>query len=486
MARSRNSYRSILKGTSIFGGVQVFQILLSLVRGKFVAMFLGPAGMGVSALFQSLLTAITQFASLGLNLAIVKEVAQRKEHTDASALSVVYRVAKRLIIISASIGALFTLCFAPWLSRISFGSEEFTLQFMLLAVAVLFTVMSNGMLSVLQGVHAVRHLARASLTGGIVGLVVGVPLYWLWGTRGIVPAMILLSLSMAGVYWYSAWKVIPRAGRHGKFCWREHMPLIRQLIVLGLLLMSGDLIQSGCNYLTNIFIRHFGNLSDVGLFQAANSITNQYSGVVFTAMSLDYFPRLTAAADDNSEMNGIVNRQFEIVSLMVAPLLSLLIMFAPLAVTILLTQEFVQIIPLIRWITLGVTIKALMFPLGFITFAKDNKKLFFWMEAVGANALTLLLNCGLYLRFGLIGLGYALLIDCIICLTVYTIVNRKLYDFRFTPQSWRRGLIALCVVTACFTATLIPHTVISYAVMALIVACSGAYSFTILRRLFKA
>ena len=47
--KDENSYRSILKGTSVFGGVQVFQILINMVRGKFVALFLGPDGMGVSA-----------------------------------------------------------------------------------------------------------------------------------------------------------------------------------------------------------------------------------------------------------------------------------------------------------------------------------------------------------------------------------------------------------------------------------------------------
>ena len=47
---SENGYRSILKGTSIFGGVQIFQILINLIRGKFVAMFLGPAGMGAASL----------------------------------------------------------------------------------------------------------------------------------------------------------------------------------------------------------------------------------------------------------------------------------------------------------------------------------------------------------------------------------------------------------------------------------------------------
>ena len=75
MAEHDNSYKSIIKGTSIFGGVQILNILISLVRGKFVAMLLGPEGMGISALFTNSANSIQRLASLGLNLAIVKEVA---------------------------------------------------------------------------------------------------------------------------------------------------------------------------------------------------------------------------------------------------------------------------------------------------------------------------------------------------------------------------------------------------------------------------
>lgn len=519
MAEKRNSYRSILKGTSIFGGVQVFQVLLSLIRGKFVALFLGPAGMGVNALFQSVLTTVTQMSSLGLNLAIVKEVAHRNSLSDPSADSDsgsgkssadpsadsdsglekspstpvaspdavrgIYEVVRRLILITAGAGAIFTLCFAPWLSRVSFGSEEYTLPFMLLAAAVAFTVISNGMLSILQGMHAVRLMARASLFGGVVGLVVSVPLYWLFGTRGIVPAIVILALSMCMVYWISARRLVPAPSPDFSFAWRDHIPLVRQLLVLGLLLMSGDLILAAVTYATNVFIRHVGDLSDVGLYQAANSITNQYANVVFMAMTLDYFPRLTAAADDNREMAGIVNRQFEIVALIASPLLSLLVMFTPLAVHILLTSKFLTIIPLIRWIALAVTVKALMFPLGVITFAKDNKRIYFWMEAVGANILTLALNCGLYLYCGLIGLGYALLIDCSVCLVVYLLVNRRLYDYRLSPEALRRGILALIFAVGVFAASFIPHIFISYLAMGVIMAISATYSFRSLRVLLK-
>ena len=40
----------------------------------------------------------------------------------------------------------------------------------------------------------------------------------------------------------------------------------------------------------------------------------------FAAMSLDYFPRLAAVAADNDRMNETVNRQSEIMALVLGPI----------------------------------------------------------------------------------------------------------------------------------------------------------------------
>ena len=47
--KADNSYGHVLKYTGIFGGVQVLNILVGLVRTKAVALLLGPAGMGPAA-----------------------------------------------------------------------------------------------------------------------------------------------------------------------------------------------------------------------------------------------------------------------------------------------------------------------------------------------------------------------------------------------------------------------------------------------------
>lgn len=41
---NQSSYRSIFKATSLFGSVQLFQIIIQIVKSKFIAVLLGPAG----------------------------------------------------------------------------------------------------------------------------------------------------------------------------------------------------------------------------------------------------------------------------------------------------------------------------------------------------------------------------------------------------------------------------------------------------------
>lgn len=463
-SKEENSYKNILKGTSAFGGVQVFQILVGLVRGKFVAMLLGPAGMGISALYFTAATTLQQFASLGLNLGIVKEVAANKDNPHATAH--IFAVARRLIGITAMAGAIACILLSPLLSQWTFGTDRYTLGFILLSLMVFFSIAGAGELSLLQGLREVKRLSRASIVGAVTGLVTGVPLYYFFGNAGIVPAMILLPLSTYIFYRYSLYKSV-RVDKVN-FDWQSHKPMVRKLISLGLVLMAGTLIGSFTNYLINMFVRHFGSVDNVGLYQAANSITNQYVGVVFSAMALDYFPRLSAIAGDNTRMREVVNRQTEIVSLVLTPLVTGLILTSPIIIKILLTDSFMEIMPLMRWMGLGILVRGLNYPMGYITFAKDDKRLFFRLEAIMSNAVNLLMSCAGYYLFGLIGLGMSLVASSAVSYIVYYYINGKKYAYSYDRKTVWAATLSIIAGTATFAASFIADTVISYSLMAMI------------------
>ena len=489
-------YRRILKGTGVFGGVQVVQVLLNLVRGKFIAMFLGPAGMGVAALLNSASLTLQKVSSLGLNQAIVREVASeersevRGEGSEGAydlSKGEVIAVARRLITLTALLGAALCMLLAPWLSGLTFGNREMTWEFVLLGVAVALAVAFNGNLSVLQGLQNLKGVGMCSVVGGVAGVVVGVPLYWLMGVKGIVPAMI----AMWGAMWAFSLREVKNeklkinSGRKIRFEWGRHKGMVWSMVSMGLVLMAGDLAVTVVQYLINVYVRHAGSEETVGLYQAANSVTNQYAGMVFAAMAMDYFPRLSKVAADNGRMRDTVNSQTEVTAMVIAPAVGLLILTAPLVIRVLLTDEFLGVTPLMRWMGLGVLLRALMVPMGYISFAKGNRKVFFVLEGVVGPLLTLVLSCSLFKWFGLMGLGYALVADHALCLVIYYVVNRRLYGYRFDRASLGCAGVSVLLGGAVFGASLLPSEGWSYALMAASTLAAAAVCVIYLRRRIK-
>lgn len=474
-----NSYRSILKGTSIFGGVQVFLVLINLIRGKFVAMILGPGGMGISSLFTATQNTINQAASLGLNLAIVKEVSQHKH--DATQWEKVYVAGSTLIRITSLLGALFCVLFSGWLSETTFGSREYSWQFCLLAVSLFFLISGNGKLSILQGLHEIKRLSYASLVGALTGLFAGVPLYYFFGDKGIVPAICMLSFAM----WLFYTLNLRQYRSKSRFSRAVHGDIAKRLLGMGLILVAGNVIGSACAWGINVWLRGQGGNDTVGLFQAANSVTNQYVGLIITALSLDYFPRLSAVSGDNGRMNEIVNRQTTIISLLAAPTVTLIIVTAPLVISLLLAESFQSILQLLRWMAVGSMLKLLQFPTGYVAFAKDNKKLFFILEGCVTNFLNVTTNILFFTLYGLPGLGIAVIVENAITMVIYAMVNYRLYGFYYNAKALRGIGICIMLCIGTFLASLISTAAISYTLMGAVTAIAVTYSMIRLIRIYK-
>ncbi len=80
--QGRSSYRQIFKATSLFGGVQVFQILAGIVRTKFVAVLLGTTGVGIMGLLNSPLQLILAVTGLGITFSAVRDISEAYGNND--------------------------------------------------------------------------------------------------------------------------------------------------------------------------------------------------------------------------------------------------------------------------------------------------------------------------------------------------------------------------------------------------------------------
>ncbi len=462
-----NSYRKIVSSTAIFGSAQFFNVAVNLVRGKLVAIILHSAGMGVMTLLTNAANTIQQFAILGMNVSAVKNISQANEKGADEAVDFVIRIVRRLFLIAALFGLVLMLAASPLISELSFDSTDYIPMLLLLSVPVFLNIMGSGEMAVMQGLRRYKQLAFCSIVPPLCGLLLSVPIYYVWGVEGIVPAMILSgAIYYLFVRYYSfrhQSTIKPREPLSLRIIWKYGHDIIQ----LGMVMTIGTVLGAVTTYCLMAFISHQGTVSDVGFYQAANMITVQYVSMIFTAMATDYFPRLSACFQKSKEeAHLLVNQQTEVVLLSITPLAMLMILTAPLLITVLLTNEFQAIRHLIYYIALANIFKALCFPMDYIAYAKGDKSYIFWIETVWGNAKTFTVMAGGYLLFGLNGLGYGALASAVIDVLVSIVMTRLRYGFRLTGDVLKLLAVMLLLAAICFGAVFIANSWMSYGIMA--------------------
>lgn len=468
----QSSYRQIFKATSLFGGVQVFNILIGIIRSKFIAVLLGPAGMGISGLLTSTTGMIGGLTNFGLGSSAVKNVAEAHVQDDKQRINTVISTLRRLVWITGLLGAFVTLVLAPWLSELTFGNRDYTYPFMFLSITLLFSQLGVGQNVLLQGTRSLKQLAKANVLGSLLGLFVTVPLYYYFGTNGIVPALIIASAVALILSWYFSRKIsIDKTQLSFKEIWQEG----KGMLVMGFMLSLSGLITLAVSYLTRIYIGRVGGVGQVGLYNAGFAIIGTYVGLVFTAMGTDYYPRLSGVANDNKLASETINQQAEIAILILAPILMIFFVFINWVVQLLYSSQFIPVNEMIQWAALGMFFRAASWSIAFIFMAKGASKLFFINELL-ANIYALVLNILGYKFFGLDGLGISFLLGYILYLIqVYVVCNRK-YAFNFDKTFVKIFVLQLACAVACFGVVKFIPLPYQYLAGSVLIVLSAVYS----------
>jgi O-antigen/teichoic acid export membrane protein len=463
------AYRQIMKATSIFGGVQVFQIIIGIIRSKFIAVLLGPQGMGIAGLLQSTTGLIAGLTNFGLATSAVKDISAAHSTANAVRISIVVTVFRRLVWITGLLGAIITLVFSPWLSQFAFGSREYTYAFILVSVTLLFDQINAGQGVLLRGMRQISYMAKAGMIGSILGLFTTIPLYYLYGIKGIVPAIIITSATSLLITWYFAQKLSIKPIYVSK---ARTIAEGKGMLKLGFMISLSGLITIAASYIVRIYISHKGGVDQVGLYNAGFAIINTYVGLVFTAMSTDYYPRLSAVAQSNEKSKEVINQQVEIALLILAPIIMIFLVFINWVVIFLYSTKFLPVKDMILYAALGMFFKAASWAIGFLFLAKGASKLFFWNELV-TNIYLLALNLLGYSFWGLTGLGVSFLVAYILYLIQVFLVARFKYEFIFTSAFYKIFSLQLVLAIVCFAVVKLIGNPYSFALGSVFIAVSA-------------
>lgn len=442
---TKSSYKSIFKANSLFGGVQLYQIIILVARSKIIALLLGPSGIGIQSLYTTALELIKQLTSLGLGQSAVRDISEANGSRNEQKISRTVSVLRRLVWFTGLLGCLTVVILSPWLSQSSFGNHDYIIPFLVLSLTLFLDQICVGQKVILQGLRKLKELAKASAIGATFGFVVSVPIYYLYGINGIVPTIIINSLVALGVSFYFS-KRIKITPIYVSF--REAIKDGRSMMRMGIALSLSSILTAAVSYMLRVYIGNQNGTEEVGLFQAGFAIMTTYVGLVFNAISTDYYPRLAAVNNDNVKCREVVSQQGEISVMILAPMLSICLVFSPFVLTILYSNRFLPITGFIVWSCLGMMFRLASWIVSYQFVAKAESRLFIICETI-INLFYLAISVLGYKLFGLSGLGLAFAINYLLYFILVYSISKVKYGFHFSKSFIKEYLLFLVLVTAC-------------------------------------
>ena len=475
--KSQENYGHVLKFTGIFGGVQGLNVLVGLVRNKFVALLLGPDGMGLVSLFNTTVQLISQATHLGISVSAVRNISEYYDAGDTEKVAHCVKVVRGWCLLTALLGMLVCVVAGPFLSNTTFSWGDHTLHFVLLAPAVGMIAITGGETAILKGQRKLGALALVQIVAALASLVIAIPIYYFFWQAGIVPVIVLMAfVTMCATLRFSL-RIFPLQIRGARGILGEGMGMIR----LGVAFTLAGIVGSGAEMFIRSFLNVAGSLDAVGLYNAGYMITITYAGLVFAAMESDYFPRLSAVNQDVEATNLMVNKQTEVSVLTIAPLLTSLIIFLPVLIPLLLSSQFLPIVAMTQVAALAMFFKAMTLPVAYITLARGLSVTYFVLESVYYVALVALIMVG-YWHWGIWGTGLAITLAHLVEFLIINGYARWRYQYKQSSTVVKYFAVHLLIGLSAYILTMTVDELAYWLLGALLIVVSLSFSLWVLNQ----
>ena len=475
------TYTQILKSSALVGGSSVLNILIGIIRTKAMAVLLGPAGFGLFGLYGSIVNLTQTLAGMGVNSSGVRQIAAAAGENNIENISQTSTVLRRVSILLGLLGALFLITFSRQVSFVTFGDYKHASAVSLLSVAVLFMLISVGQGALIQGMRRISDLAKMNVLGALSGMIISIPLVYVFRERGVVPSLIAVAATaMLTSSWYSRKIRIPTVSMDTPAISREAVALLK----LGFAFMSSGLMTMGVAYVVRITVLRKVGFEATGLYQSAWTLGGLYVGFILQAMGADFYPRLTAQANNNTACNRLVNEQARVGLLLAGPGVLATLTFAPLVIALFYSVKFAAAVPILRWICLGTVLQVITWPMGFIIIAKAKQGIFFWCEVAWA-VFSLALAWVCVSAYGLTGAGVAFFGSYIFHGILIYFVVRELSAFTWSSENKKTAVIFFMLISSVFGSFYLLPFYVALGIGILAVSLSTIYSIHLLMNLIS-
>lgn len=419
-------------------GVQALTMLCSVIRNKLIAVWIGPVGIGLVILYNSVTDLVGVTSRLNIDQSSVREIAAASD--DPARISYTVRMWSLAL---GLLAWLFMCAASPVLSQWSFGDTSHWLQFCILGCCPFLFTIAVGYQAVMKGLRQFGRLARVNLSATLSALAVSVPLIWWLRADSIIWVIVTYTVCQF-VCSYLLRVRLPRVRMNARQVWQAG----RVFISLGAAITIGSAMTYLCNYLFVLFMNDSASTGQLGLYQAGFTLINSYVGVFFTGVWIEYFPRLSAAVHSRRATEITVSHRIATTAWILIPVMPLFMACDDLIVRVIYAESFLGMIP---FITLGMAamgLRAASWCIQHTVLARGDGKIYVLTEAVSA-VICLAVNTVSYARWGFYGLGVSYIVWYGLFLLLVWWFYRHFYGYRLRGRVMFPALAGTIIAIVC-------------------------------------
>lgn len=421
--------KSVLKATVILGGSSLLSAFLALVSAKILAVLIGPSGVGYLTALQSLLGLGVMIAGLGIGTAMVRVGAKAVSEKDEATLAANWRAGFYLIILFGLIAAGILTVFREKISVLIFGEAIETFSVALVSVALLGSLLANYFTGILNAHHRVATLAKIGVLNNLANAASLIGFVYFYQVRGIAFGVVCGMFLNAVLNYFLLKREISFPSVVVPF--DEIKRAAFSLVRFGVPYTASMLVGTGVQLILPLLILSRFETHGAGLYRAAAGLSTISLSFVLTALGQDYYPRLSAVADDKSEINELINHQQRLTLVILTPIFLWLLLLAPFLIRLLYTAEFTDSEAILKWLVAGDLFKSLSWILSFVILARNKSHLYFLTEAIGGAAAITSVLFGMRF-FGLEGTGIGYFVSYLVYFIIVFLFVRREIGLRYS------------------------------------------------------
>jgi len=327
--------KSLLKNTILLSFSDLILLIISGIRGKYLALTIGPNGIGTFAILSSFVQFLSSFNSAWLQTGFTKLLAEFK--TDEKNKIKIYSLS---ITISLVLSILTIILFFIFLDDISlyFLNDEVDLTLSQIFIFSIFNFSTKQLLiSGLQGLFRFKQIVIYKLWSAVFEFVLLLLMINYWGITGFFLSLAITSvlstfLILRNVHGFLGGKLLFPS--RGDIIFDK----IKKFAFVNFLL---TIISYSFLVIQRKLLLDYKGLEDVGLYSVATSIVN-YISLFARSASMQFFPSVSEVIS-TKEKNSNLIKFIDFTLLSQLPIAIILILFSDFFIKIMYADSFLLI-----------------------------------------------------------------------------------------------------------------------------------------------